>query len=153
MSRYEPDNQEYLQQLNDTEHKLQLDISLCKSVEATLNSEGWQKIIGPTLDRMIIDVVGGKVGKVWHYGELQKATNEDNKSFFVGYKQGLIKFHNQIHNHTRILKSKQGQLKAIDKDRNAGFNVPLLGEVKESGITRTQPKQKKKAKGKKGKKG
>ena len=152
MSQYEPRSSEDLRQLDEQEHILQLDISLCKAVEAALNSEGWRKILGPTLDRMIIDVVGGKVGNTWFYGELQKSKTEDDKAFFVGYKQGLIKFHNQIHNHLRILKSKEGQLKAIEKDRTAGFNVPLLGEVEENAV-QEEEKPKKKVKRKKKKKG
>ena len=74
---------------------------------------------------------------------LQKAKTEEDKSFYVGYKQSLIKFHNQIHNHLRVLKTKQGQVEAIEKDKTAGFHIPLLGEVIESGQKET--KQAKKA--------
>ncbi len=125
---YQEDDQTFKENTQRDIDKLHKDANICRRVQATLETPGWKEIIGPTLDRMIVDVLGGKVGNMWYYGSLQKADDTDHMQYLAGYKQGLIKYHNQVYNHLRVLEAKRKEIVRLEKAKSAGYQVPMLEE-------------------------
>lgn len=105
--------------------KLHHDLTICHDVENTINTPGWKTIIAPTIDKMIIDVMGGKIGNNWASGTLDRARSDERREFYIGYKQALIKFHNQVMNHLRQIPILEKQIKQIEEEKRAPMRVPL----------------------------
>lgn len=95
-------------------------------MEETLNTEGWKSIIGPSLDRMIAEEVGGKFGDTWIYGNIADSKSEKNVWFHVGAKQRLIELYNHIHNHTKMIGIIRNRIKDLEQDRKGEFAIPMM---------------------------
>ena len=71
-------------------------ISVGDKVEELINCDTWKEYVEPILDKMIVDILGGKVN-----GRYVSAPQQVEESkcdlpalkFLLGYKAGLIMFH------------------------------------------------------------
>ena len=111
--------------LDDRRAKLEKDLTICREVADTVNSPGWQKIIGPTLDKMIIDILGGKINDRWLSGKLDKARTDEKREFYIGAKQALIELHQRVQNHVRQIPLIESQLKDIVAKQEMKTTVPM----------------------------
>jgi hypothetical protein len=120
---YSPQEQETL--YDERQKKLSRDLSICQKVQTTLESPGWQEILGPTLEKMILEVTGGKLGDSYINGKLDRARTDERREFYIGYKQALIDFYNRAHMHIRQLPIIEEQIKSLKKDFDRGTRVPM----------------------------
>ena len=125
---YSPDNHNEI--LNAEEERLHKELSICAAVKDLLDSEGWKNTIGPTLDRMIIDVLGGKIGDMWVSGKLDRAKKEERREFHIGYKQALIDLHSRIMFHAEQLPLLKQRLKSVQEDKQLRYRVPLVDDTR-----------------------
>jgi len=66
-------------------------------IKETLETKGWQEIIGPLIDKMIQDVVGAKVGGRWQPGAFgDKRLSNASAENLIWYRQALIELHEHI---------------------------------------------------------
>ena len=125
-SEYSPQSNEEIEQLDLQEKKLYDKLRTCKQVRDVLNSSGWRNIILPSLDRMIAEEVGGKLGNNWVYGKIQDEKSTDKIWFHVGKKQGLLEFHNHIYNYNKMITILENRLKGVTEERKGNFQVPMM---------------------------
>tara|TARA_Y100000310_G_scaffold302043_1_gene339040 strand:+ start:71 stop:613 length:543 start_codon:yes stop_codon:yes gene_type:complete len=125
-SEYSPQSNEEIEQLDLQEKKLYDKLRTCKQVRDVLNSSGWRNIILPSLDRMIAEEVGGKLGNSWVYGKIQDEKSTDKIWFHIGKKQGLLEFHNHVHNYLKMIELIENQLKGVAEDRKGEFQPPMM---------------------------
>ena len=87
-------------QVLEVENRLKQLATLVEEAEAvkkTVESDGWELVIGPLLDKMIIDVLGQKQNGRWHNGSIDEQTlDEPNARLLCAYKRALTDFHNRI---------------------------------------------------------
>ena len=146
---YSPLSQDELSHLKDRESKLHKQLRTCTLVDSTLSSQGWKEIILPSLDRMIAEELGGRVGNNWTYGKISKATSTDNVWFRLGYKQGLMEFSNHVYNYLKMLEITKNQLNGIAQERKGEFEVPMMNvpyNIQKKVPDGKQPKRKKNSK-------
>lgn len=110
----------------EEQKKLSKQIGVCQKVYLTLTSEGWRDILEPLLDRMIIDVAGGKIGDTWVSGKLDKARSDERREFFIGYKQALIDFIGRAKFHITQLPLLEEKMKQLASDLEPKFRQPLV---------------------------
>ena len=92
-----------------------IDIGL--KVKQTLETDGWKLIIEPMLDKMILDVIGGKQNGRWHNGSLgDKRLGETRIQNLCWYKRALTDFHNYIHEYVDHLDKYQEEYDNLYKD-------------------------------------
>jgi hypothetical protein len=120
---YSPEQQDNV--FDENQERLNRDITICQKVKETVDSAGWKEIISPILDKMIIDILGGKIKEHWLSGKVDRARSEEKREFYIGVKQGLIDFHNRVMNHIRQLPILEEQLKVLKQDRDKGYRVPM----------------------------
>lgn len=126
MSGYSPEEHNSL--INESEKKLNKSLSICRAVKETVESDGWKNTIAPLLDKMIIDIVGGKIGDVWSSGKLDRAKKEERREFYVGYKQALIDLHGRIMFHLQQLPMVEDNLKALQLEKEERYRIPLVDD-------------------------
>ena len=79
-------------------------IDIGDQVEKMLLTVGWEEIVGPMLDKMITDVLGGKENGEWHNGSLDdKRLGEAKINNLVWYKRALTDFHKYIYQYIKPL--------------------------------------------------
>jgi len=110
---------------DERQKKLSRDLSICQKVQTVLESTGWKDILGPTLEKMILEVLGGKLGDVYINGRLDRARTDERREFHIGYKQALIDFYNRAYMHIRQLPIIEEQIKSLKKDFDRGTRVPM----------------------------
>lgn len=120
---YSPQAQE--ERFDSQVKKLNRDLTICKDVQYTLSTPGWKNTIGPILEKMIIEVLGGKIGDVWVSGKIDKARKDERREFHIGYKQFGVDFHTRVNNHLKQIAIIEEQLKQVEKDRNVGYRMPM----------------------------
>ena len=146
-----------VQDLNQSKKKQFEKLRVCGLVKTLINSQGWQEIVLPSLNRMIVDEVGGKLGDNWTYGKIQTSKETDKIWFHIGRKQALLEFHNHVYNHLKAIKVIENNLKELNEELKGEFEQPMM-EIKR-GVQETQTKttttkrKKKKAQKKKSKRG
>lgn len=108
---------------DEKEQDIHKKIALCEAVKETIDSNGWQKTIGPIIDRLIYDVVGGKKESEnkWYYGDFSDPESEKDPMFYVGYKQALIHLHNLIMRYPRSIETLKSQLEALKKKKEEEY--------------------------------
>ena len=114
--------------LDKKEQNLANKKALAQRVKRTIESKGWQEIIGPLLDKMIKDTIGGKYGNRWSGGNIQRARDVERLKFHMGYKQSLIDLHNRVYNYLDNIKRLEQQIKDIHKERDAKTQIPMVEE-------------------------
>jgi hypothetical protein len=125
---YSQDNRNEL--LTAEESRLNRDLTICRDVKETIFTPGWLNTIGPLIDRMIIDVVGGKIGDTWTSGKLDRAKKEERREFYVGYKQALIDLHSRIMFHKDQITVLEERLKQVQKSKEEKYRVPLVDDTR-----------------------
>lgn len=120
------DPQEVLRQDEAREKRLHENIRNGEVVKRTLDSKGWKEFIGPLLDKMIIDVLGGKQKDCWTGGLVQKARKDERREYYIGYKQSLIDFHTRVRAYVDAIERSQDGLKELDKEKSKGFVSPMM---------------------------
>ena len=123
---------EHAELINAEESRVSKEITICQEVKNTIGTEGWQNTIGPTIDRMIIDVVGGKLGDVWVSGKLDRAKKEERREFHIGYKQALIDLHARVMFHLQQLPMLEEQMKMLQEDKKEHYRIPLVEDSRYS---------------------
>ena len=103
----------------------QLNIGI--KVKATLETEGWKDIIHPNLENAIKRVVGGKFEDGWRKGKLNgKCKTDETISYYIGYKDALIDFYNEIE--AAIRDSEQAKVILHEKDTKASRYINPYGK-------------------------
>ena len=128
MSSYSPDKHKEL--IDKELEKLHKDLSICREVAATLSSKGWSATIAPIIDKMIIDIVGGKIGDKWCSGKLDKAKKDEMREFYIGYKQAMIEFHERVTQHVRHIEILEKQIALKIEERSKGMRLPLVEDTR-----------------------
>lgn len=93
--------------------QLKEDLKLCNKVRQTVSSEGWQEVIGPLIDKTIIDVVGGKIDGKWVSGYIDKARKDEKREYYIGYKQAMIDLYQRIYNYIDQIPLKEDEAKRM----------------------------------------
>jgi len=124
---YNPQNQELV---SKEWKRLNKQLSICVNVQQTLETAGWIDTIAPTIDRMIIDVVGGKIKDVWTSGKLSKAKTDERREYYIGYKQALIDLHNRITLHIDQIEVLKDQLKSNEDSKKERYKIPLVEDTR-----------------------
>ena len=122
--------QEHNEFLSGEEVRISKEISICQQVKETVDTKGWQEIIGPLIDRYIIDVTGGKVNGTWIGGKLDRARSDERREYWIGFKQALIEIHGRIMFHLDHLKLLEDQLKSVQKDKEERYRIPLVNDTR-----------------------
>jgi hypothetical protein len=125
---YSPEQHREL--LSNEEKRTNQQLSICREVKSTVDSKGWQDTIGPLIDRMIIEVAGGKLGDVWSSGKLDRARSDEKREFYVGYKQALIDLHTRIFFHLQQVALLEDKLKVIEEDKQERYRVPMIDDTR-----------------------
>lgn len=117
--------QELVANIENEEKRHYQSITDGNKVKATLETDGWKKIIGPLLDKMIKDIIGGKYFSRWSGGILSRTTREGKVEYYLGYKQALIDLHNRILAYKHQIKKSEGAIKLLEKEKKSGFKMPM----------------------------
>lgn len=98
-------------------------LSAAKKVETTLGTEGWKDIIEPTIDRMIRDIIGGKIGDQYDPGGIMSFKDKPVE-FYLGYRLALVDLYNRIMNYKKSVKQLE---EAVMKqaDEKEGLILPM----------------------------
>lgn len=110
--------------------RLNQELSICREVKVTLDSAGWKNTLGPLIDRLIIEVAGGKLGDTWVSGKLDKARKDERREFWIGYKQALIEFHGRVMFHSQQLKLLEDRIKSLQVSLEERYKVPLVDDTR-----------------------
>jgi len=121
---------EHLNLVSEEIKKLVRDATICREVKNVVESRGWKETIGPIIDRMIMDVLGGKIGDTWLAGKLNRARSEEKREFYIGYKQALIEFHNRVLFHLDELRRIEETLKTMEIEKNKGPRIPMVEDTR-----------------------
>lgn len=121
---YSPEEHNSL--VDEAEKKLNKSLAICRAVKETVDGDGWKNTIAPLIDKMIIDVVGGKIGDVWASGKLDRAKKEERREFYIGYKQALIDLHGRIMFHLQQLPSIEENIIALQKEKEDRYRIPMV---------------------------
>ncbi len=132
----------YLESKKDRAFK---QLSRCKEVRDTLKTMGWVKIIEPLIEKMIIDIVGGKVAGRWVGGTLSDTKHVNEKEFLLGNKQFGIDLLNRIYSFIDKIEKKENEIKSYDKELNAPYMTPMLEHPEEIMNTGYEPPKKESA--------
>lgn len=98
-----------------------------KMVADLVETEGWKQIVSPLIDKMIVDVVGGKEGSVWNTGSFgDKRLGEVKADRLLWYRQALIELNNHIYSYLEAGKNAEERLKS-DDERMVKINPMLEG--------------------------
>lgn len=94
------------------------------AVKEMVHCVGWGTIIEPMLDKMIIDVLGGKEDGRWHNGSLDVGNTGGNLRIeeLVAYKRGLTDFHQRVYEYIDsidIWEKEYREISKIDKDTDS----------------------------------
>jgi hypothetical protein len=128
---YSPDSQaEDLSRIDAEEQKTMKELSICRAVKEMVDSDGWKNTVGLLLDRMITDVVGGKIGDTWTGGKVDRARSEDKMTYYVGYKQSLIELHGRIMFHLTQIPLLEAKMKALEAERKPRYRVPMMEDTR-----------------------
>ena len=125
--------QEHQELVNESEKKTNKSLAICRAVKETVESDGWKNTIGPLIDKMIIDVVGGKIGDVWSSGKLDRAKKEERREFYIGYKQALMDLHGRTMFHVQQLPMLEENLVQIQKEKEERYRIPMVDDNKAGG--------------------
>lgn len=120
---YQPQVQDEL--FNEQAKELNKKLEICKEVADVVAMPGWKNTLEPILDRMIVDIVGGKLNGVWFTGKLDRAKKEERREFYIGAKQALIEFTQRINAHTQQVKILEEQIKSLNATRDVGYKMPM----------------------------
>lgn len=121
---------EHTEHIDAEGKRVSKEASICRDVKDTVESNGWKNTISPLIDRMIIDVVGGKIGDTWTSGKLDRAKKEERREFYVGYKQALIDLHSRVYFHLAQLKHLEEQLTQLQKEKEERYRIPLVDDTR-----------------------
>jgi len=113
--------------IDSKKKSLRKQIKEAKKVVDTINSSGWKDCIEPLIDKMIIDIVGGKIRGRYTGGLLTKAKKEELREYYIGYKQAMIDFYNRASDMAASYEVSQKLLeKAIEEEkRSEKLRYPL----------------------------
>ena len=123
---YSPEEHNSL--INDQEKKLNKSLSICRAVKETVDGDGWKNTIAPLIDKMIIDIVGGKIADVWASGKLDRAKKDERREFYIGYKQALIDLHGRVMSHVQQLPLLEDNLVSLQREKEERYRIPLVSD-------------------------
>lgn len=119
--------------ITESEKRLNRDVVICRAVKEVIDGDGWKNTIAPLIDKMIIDIVGGKIADVWSSGKLDRAKKDERREFYIGYKQALIDLHGRIMSHLVQLPMLEDRIKELQKEKEGRFRVPLVDDERYGG--------------------
>lgn len=125
---YSPEEHQEL--INQEEQRLLKEYAICRAVKELVESDGWKNTVGPILDRMIIDVLGGKLGDSWVSGKIDKARKDERREFHIGYKQALIDLHSRVMFHVMQVPLLEERIKSVQEDKKTRYRVPLIDDTR-----------------------
>ena len=120
-----PLDQERQQQRNYTREQCNELVVLGDKVRDMLASNGWVEVVGPLLDKMIIDVLGGMENGRWHNGSLDRARKDEKKEFLLGYKAALVNFHSAVYSYMDEAENAKETVKELNEEARAQYEVPM----------------------------
>ena len=125
---YSPEQHQAL--VDAEEQRINQQLTICRDVQNTLETAGWKAILGPILDKTIMEIVGGKVGDTWISGKLDRAKKDERREFYIGYKQALIDLHGRIMFHIQQIPLLEEKLKSLQANKQERFKVPLVDDTR-----------------------
>ncbi len=117
-------------------------LSVAQEVERFLLDKTWKSIIEPIIDKMITDTVGGKVRGRWVGGALTNAKRDEEKEFYLGYKQFGIDLLTRIYSYADNIKKLESQIVTLDEELNAPMMPPMLERQLPMSVNETIPTKK-----------
>ena len=120
-----PLDQERRQQRQHSKEECEQLVVFGDKVRVTLETNGWKEIVGPLLDKMIIDVLGGMENGRWHNGSLDRVRKDEKKEFLLGYKAALVNFHSAVYSYLDESENAKETIKEINEESRAGWEVPM----------------------------
>ena len=110
------------------EHKQKLynKLNVCEKVRKTINSKGWQEILGPKLDKMIESVTGQKDKHGLYVPGIMDKGGRDEQ-YYIGYKAGLMDYNNEVYNHLVAIETTRESIKTLEEveDKKETFTRPM----------------------------
>jgi len=95
-------------------------IDVGEKVRETLESRGWIEVIRPMLDKMIVDVIGGKENERWHNGSLDdQRLGEAKAKELLAYKRALTDFFSYVYQYTDPLQEYQAEYKTLVSEQES----------------------------------
>lgn len=120
-----PLEQERSQQRQYNKEQCKELINIGDKVKATLATNGWVEVIGPLLDKMIIDVLGGMENGRWHNGSLDRSRKDERKEFLLGYKAALVNLHSAVYSYLDEAETAKETIKDLNAEATAAYEIPM----------------------------
>ena len=105
-------------------------LNRCLRVQEMVNTAGYQQTISPLIDKMIMDVVGGKHNGRWHGGLLDRARKDERREFYVGYKQALIDLNVRIMAFVEGVEQLKNKINNLKANKTPKFKTPLVDDTR-----------------------
>jgi hypothetical protein len=102
-------------------------LRICRDVREMMKTDGWKNTVEPLVDRLIVDVVGGKLAGKWVAGRVDRARTDERREFYVGYKQSLIDFYNRVVFHDSQVELLEEKINDLVKAKDQKFTDPMEG--------------------------
>lgn len=99
------------------EQQLYEKIRLGEMIQRTVDTKGWQEIIEPMIDKMIIDTIGGKQGDTWNPGIIRKCKKDETVAYYIGYKQFGVDLHNRVMAYIKSIGHSKDALGELEKSK------------------------------------
>ena len=98
-----------------------------QKIQLLLDSDGWKEIVAPLLDKMIVDLVGGREGSRWTNGSLDdKRLGEERLKSLMAYKRALTDFSNYVYDYVDGLGDWSKEYMAlVSEHENPEFTQPM----------------------------
>jgi hypothetical protein len=106
-------------------------IAACQRVKQTVETQGWQTIVEPLIDKTITDITGCKMknGR-WHSGLLDKARKDERREYYIGYKQALIDLHRRTYAYVDSIKRYDQERQQLISGASKRFTTPLVDDTR-----------------------
>lgn len=112
---------------NEEIKKINETLRLCKLVEETIQTKGWNEIVEPLIDKMLNDILGSKIDGRWNGGILN-TPNCTNSEYYKGYKQALIDLHTRVYAYVDNIKNYEERKEKIIASPVNRFKQPLIDD-------------------------
>jgi len=100
--------------VDERRQKINATITTGKLVRDLTEHTAWSMIIAPLLDKMLIDVLGGKnKDGTWHAGTIT-LDEKHSTDYYIGYRQFGIDFVNRVMHFVNSIPANELKLRQID---------------------------------------
>ena len=108
--------------------QLRSKLEAAKKVKELFDTAGWKEIAAPTLERMVRDIIGGKISDEKGYDAGGIFTFKDKPvEFYLGYKQALCDFYNRLLNYVNHIQKISDAIVKAEEQKVRGDVKPMEG--------------------------